>query len=483
MPTLGVYGSGLDTNAIVSALVNAEVAPLVNRVNRQERERNVELSSLGSLSSSLSAIESSLESLENGSAFDALSITSPEAVSVTQSGTASTGNFEVNVTNLASAQSLYSGAFVATTTEIGTGTLTIAIGAPNYVAGSSGNYSGFTQSSTKDIAIDSTNNTVAGIRDAINAADAGVTAAILMDGSNVRLVVTSDDTGASNAISISVADGDGDNSNTSGLSQLAYHYDSVSLSHVGNLTESQIARDSIFTLNGISLTNESNAISGLIDGLDFTLNAETTAAVIVKVEQDRAAITSDIEAFVDAYNSFQSSLAASMSYDETMGSGVFQGDSMARQLASSMRAAVTDAVTGLAGNQSLLSSIGISADRYGQLVIDSTELASALSTDLSGVKNFFAGEGATAGVAKRIIEKIDVYTNVSSGLIVSRENSIQALLDRNESERLTIERRMASLEERYIRQFSAMDALVGQLQSTSAFLTSQLKNIPGQNAD
>ena len=86
-------------------------------------------------------------------------------------------------------------------------------------------------------------------------------------------------------------------------------------------------------------------------------------------------------------------------------------------------------------------------------------------------------------MAKRITDKIDVYTNVSSGLIVSRENSIQALLDRNESERLTIERRMVSLEERYIRQFSAMDTLVGQLQSTSDFLTTQLKNIPGQNSD
>ena len=88
MPTLGVYGSGLDTNAIVSALVNAELAPLVERVNRQERDRNAELSSLGSLSSSLSAIESSLESLESGTSFDALSITSPESITVTQSGTA-----------------------------------------------------------------------------------------------------------------------------------------------------------------------------------------------------------------------------------------------------------------------------------------------------------------------------------------------------------------------------------------------------------
>ena len=114
-----------------------------------------------------------------------------------------------------------------------------------------------------------------------------MTAAILMDGSNVRLVVTSDDTGASNAISISVSDGDAHNSDASGLSQLAYHYDGASLSHVGNLTESQIARDAAFSFNGISLTSESNSISGLIDGLDFTLNTETTTSAIVKVEQDR----------------------------------------------------------------------------------------------------------------------------------------------------------------------------------------------------
>ena len=483
MPTLGVYGSGLDTNAIVSALVNAEISPLVERVNRQERDRNAELSSLGSLSSSLSSIQASLESFEDGSAFDALSITSPDSVSVTQSGTASSGNFDINISNLASAQSLYSGTFAATTTEVGTGTLTIATGVPSYVSGSSGSYSGFAQSATTDIIIDSTNNTVAGIRDAINAADAGVTAAILMDGSSVRLVVTSDNTGAANAISISVSDGDGDNSDGSGLSQLAYHYDSSSLSHVGNLAESQAAQDAAFTLNGISLTSASNSITGLIDGLDFTLNRETTASVIVKVEQDRASITSDIEAFVDAYNSFQASLAKSMSYDETMGGGVFQGDSMARQLASSMRSSITDEVAGLSGDISLLSSIGISPDRYGQLSIDSTELANALSTDLSGVRKLFAGEGATDGIAARVKEKIDLYTNVSSGLIVSRESSVQKLLDRNAAERLTIERRTISLQERYTRQFAAMDALVGQLQSTSDFLTNQLKNIPGQNSD
>lgn len=483
MPTLGVYGTGLDTNAIVAALVNAEVAPLSSRLDRQEEERSAELSSLGGLKASLASIESSLEALEDGTAFDALNISSPSEVTVTKSGTASAGRFEINVTNLASAHSLYSGSFSATTTVIGTGTLTIDIGAPTYASGSSGAYSGFSSNATTNITIDSTNNTVAGIRDAINDANAGVTAAILSDGSNVRLVVTSNDTGASNAVSISVSDGDVANTDASGLSQLAYHYDSATAAHVGNLTESQTAEDASFSLNGIALTNASNSISGLIDGLDFTLNNVTTSAVNVVVEQDQDAIIDDIEAFVDAYNAYQSSLASSMSYDENSGSGIFQGDSMVRQLSTALRTSLTDEVAGLSGSINLLSTIGVTADRYGQLAIDSTELKNAISSDSTSVKQFFSGDGTNDGLSRRVLDTVDVYTNVSSGLISSRETSIQSLLDKIDDDRLVIERRMASLESRYLRQFTAMDALVGQLQSTSDFLTNQLKNIPGQNSD
>lgn len=483
MPTLGIYGSGLDTNAIVAALVNAEVAPLTARLDRQERERNAELSSLGGLKASLASIESSLETLEDGTAFDALTISSPSEVSVTQSGTASAGRFEMSVTNLASAHSLYSASFAATTSEVGTGTLTIDIGTPTYVSGSAGAYSGFSSSTTTNITIDSTNNTVAGIRDAINDADAGVTAAILLDGSNVRLVVTSNDTGASKALAISVSDGDGANADVSGLSQLAYHYDSATSAHVGNLTESQTAQDAAFSLNGIALTNPSNSISGLIDGLDFTLNDVTTSAVNVVVERDQAAIIADIKGFIDAYNSYQLSLSNSMSYDEVNGGGVFQGDSMARQLSSSLRKSLTDEVTGLTGSTNLLSSIGITADRYGQLSVDSAELTNALSTNATAVREFFAGDGTSDGLSQRVLDTIDTYTNGSTGLIVSRETSVQSLLDKVDDQRLVIERRMTSLEARYIRQFTAMDTLVGQLQSTSDFLTNQLKNMPGQNSN
>ena len=156
---------------------------------------------------------------------------------------------------------------------------------------------------------------------------------------------------------------------------------------------------------------------------------------------------------------------------------------MARQLSSSLRKSLTDEVTGLTGSTNLLSSIGITADRYGQLSVDSAELTNALSTNATAVREFFAGDGTSDGLSQRVLDTIDTYTNGSTGLIVSRETSVQSLLDKVDDQRLVIERRMTSLEARYLRQFTAMDTLVGQLQSTSDFLTNQLKNIPGQNSN
>ena len=483
MQTLGVYGTGLDTNAIISAIVNAEIAPISTRLDRQERDSNITLSSLGALSASLETVETALASLTSGSSFDARSITTPDAVTVTQSGSAPAGRYSMTITDLAQAQSLYSDAFSSASSVIGEGTLTISLGSPSYVSGSSGAYSAFAQTSTVDITIDSSNNSVSGVRDAINSADIGVTASLLLDGDQVRLVVTADDSGAENAISISVTDSDGGNSDSSGLSQLSYGLSGTSGAHVGNLSESRAAQDASFSLNGIPLTSSTNTISGLVDGLDFTLNATTAESIDISVEKNRLSMVDDIRNFVEEYNAFQSSLAESMSYDEVAGAGVFQGDSMMRQLSSSMRSALTDTVSGLSGDFELLSSLGISADRFGQLTIDEAKLMEALASDTAAVQAFFAGDGSTAGMAQRVIDTIDIYTNDKTGLISSREESITSKLRRIEDQRLSVERRAASLQERYIRQFAAMDALVGQLQSTSNFLTNQLSNLPGQNSN
>ena len=113
--------------------------------------------------------------------------TTKATISATSS--ASLGSYQLAVTNLASAQTLASGTFTATSDTLGTGTLTIAIGTPSY---SGSTYSSFSQTSSVDITIDSSNNTLSGVRDAINNAGAGVNASILKNGDNYQLLLVSE---------------------------------------------------------------------------------------------------------------------------------------------------------------------------------------------------------------------------------------------------------------------------------------------------
>ena len=152
---------------------------------------------------------------------------------------------------------------------VGTGTLTLEIGQPTYSSGVSGSYSGFVADASKtvSISIDSSNNTLAGIRDAINASTAEITASLVVDGNQTRLLFTADNTGAATAMSISIDDDDGNDADASNLSRLAYNV----TAGFSNVSEARASQDASFKLNGLDLTNSSNVISGLVDGLDVTL--------------------------------------------------------------------------------------------------------------------------------------------------------------------------------------------------------------------
>ena len=157
-------------------------------------------------------------------------------------------------------------------------------------------------SSSFDVAIDSSNNTLNGIRDAINASSSntGVSATVVQDSSGARLALTSKNTGAANAISVAVSEtgttgftsatGDPANSDNTGLSSLAYVSGAAT-----NLTQAQAAADASLTINGIAITSASNAVSTAVTGLTINLNkaGDTTVAV----GRDTTAITKLATAF------------------------------------------------------------------------------------------------------------------------------------------------------------------------------------------
>jgi flagellar hook-associated protein 2 len=166
--------------------------------------------------------------------------------------------------------------------------------------------------------------------------------------------------------------------------------------------------------------------------------------------------------------------------------GALSGDSTARRVQSAIRAQTTGVVN-LAGNSfTALSDLGVTSDQYGQLTLKSSDFQAALSQSSDDLKTFFSGATTTSGLsdntdgtglADLLKTSIDTYINSSTGMLISRENRIDDAIDDIADDRLDVIARMESLEERYTKQFTAMDTLVGQLQGTSDFLTNQMDAI------
>ena len=130
--TLGTFGSGLDVESIVKALVDADIAPKTNSLDRRETGLKAELSAVGSLKSVLSDLDKSLADLGDGSAFDLLSIDTPAAVDILQTGSPSVGQYSIEVDSLAASQVLATQGFTSSSTVVGSGTLSISVGTPTY---------------------------------------------------------------------------------------------------------------------------------------------------------------------------------------------------------------------------------------------------------------------------------------------------------------------------------------------------------------
>jgi len=450
-------GSGLDVAGLVSQLVAAEGAPASARYDREEASLQAELSAFGSLRSSLDELRSALGSLKDLESFRGRAVTQSGTDFLSASATSSSvpGSYDIEVELLASAHRLASDPFVTSDTVVGTGTLTVT-------AGSGGAFA---------LTIDDTNNTLAGIRDAINDADnnTGVLATIINGVDGSRLVLTASNTGLTNPITVTQTGGDG------GLVPLVY--DPLNL--ITNLTEVDPAQDARILINGFAVESASNSVSGAIDGLDIELLAanlpgETTG---LTVSYDQSGAREAVTQLVDAYNAFLDATSELASFDpEAQTRGPLFGDTTLRTLQFQLRQELTAAVAELTGPFDNLVDIGITTDLEGRLSLDAAKLDAAFVADFDAVGVLFSDE--TQGIAKRLDARIEPYL-AGGGLLDARTDGINASIELIGERRETLNTRLIAVEERLFRQFNALDTLLAELQSTSGFLTQQLDNLPG----
>ena len=401
-PTLASpgIGSGLNVNSIVSGLMAVESQPLT-AVNNKITADQAEVSAYGSLSSALSTFQTAISSLSDASSLNAQTVTSSDpSVTATADGTATLGNYNISVTQLAQQQKLQLAGVANTTDTIGTGTLTISFG--TYTPASSttpptGNtFTPNTAQNPVNITIDSSNNTLAGIASAINASNSGVSATILNDGTTNHLVITSTSSGTANSLKISVADSDGNNSDTSGLSQLAYD-PTAAAGNGQNLTQLQAPQDAKLTVDGIPVVKSSNTITDAISGVTLNLLSTTSSSsgANLSVASNTATAQASITSFVNAYNALNTTLRSLTAYDPTgQNSGPLLGDATTRGIMTQIQSVMTKAVTST-GAITSLSQIGVQFQATGQLSLNTTTLTSAMASNFSAIANLFTSSATT----------------------------------------------------------------------------------------
>jgi flagellar hook-associated protein 2 len=447
-------GSGLDLESMISKLMAVEARPLTLLATK-EASYQAKISAYGSIKGALSSLQTVAKTLADADIYTGMAATSSDTSVLTASAadTATSGKHSVTVTQLAKNHALRSNDnYTATTNTLNTGTLSIAIGS----------------GTPKEITIDATNNTLAGIRNTINDADAGVTASIVNDGSYQRLVLGSNTTGSAGAITVAVIDsGSGGSFALSGLAS-------------ASLVQTQAADDAQLTIDGLSITRSSNTISDAIDGLTLTLAKAGSATATVA--QNTGNITSAMNSFVKAYNDAVKLIRSASAYDAaTKTAATLTGDSTARSILARLNSLVHSSVSGIAGDISRLSDLGVSVQKDGTLVLDSSKLSAALADAGKDVASLFSQTtSGNQGIAVRFGAALKAMVE-NDGLIDSRTEGIEASIKRIAAQRDAFENRLTAIEKRYRTQFSALDSLVASMNRTSSYLAQQLANLPNSS--
>ncbi len=389
-------GSGLDVNGIVTKLMAVEQRP-VTLLDKKEADFQAKLSAVGTLKGALSSLQTAAEGIGSISPFQNFAIGSSATSVLTGSASANAtpGTYNVQVSQLAQAQSLTAAGQTTTTAPIGTGaatTLSFEFGSITGGTLAAGTYTGasFTPDANRGsgtVTIDASNNSLAGIRDAINAAKVGVNASIVSDGSASpqRLVLTSSSTGAKSALKIT-ASGD------AAVSTLL----SNDPAGTQNLTQAVAAQDAQLTVNGVAISSASNNVTGAVTGVG--INLFTSGTSTLTITPDSSAVQSGVQNFVKAFNGLVSSLQSVAGYNATTGvGGPLLGDFGAQTVQSQLRGVLDSALPGLAtGGVQTLAEVGVTFQKDGTLALDSSKLASALSANVKQVAQLFAAAGVTS---------------------------------------------------------------------------------------
>ena len=446
-------GAGFDTKKIVEALVNAEKAPAEARLNTKITESEAQISGLGQAVSVLNVVRDAAQRLNDAKDFKTYAVTNSQtsAFTATTTSQARAGSNNITVSQIAQEQRSLSNAFASETAKFNAGSVTLSL-----IVGSSSQ-----TASSISVADASLSGTVK----AINAANLGVTAEIVDTGesANRYRIQLIGETGAEKTFSLTSSD------------------NSLNFSSV------QSAADAKLNVNGIDFIRSKNVIDDVLTGVSLSLNSVTTGAASLSINQDNSEAKANIIDFVAIYNEAQRQLK---DLGNSSTGGELAGDSIFRSLTRSLRSTVLGTSSSATSSISNLSDMGISVSRTGELTVDDTKLDKAISSNYSDIVTMFTADtdsqatssADAAGLAGDLNKLISDATN-SSAYLVTQQKTLASSVSAKQTELTELEDRMERVEERYNKQFLAMQQIIDQMNSTRESMESSFENLPFSNRD
>ncbi len=452
--TVGL-GSGLNIQSLVTQLVSAERLPADTALTKREARAQAQLTSLGTVKGAFSQLQTALNALKADGLFDGRSITSSDNGKLTAKAhgdtAAATGSFDIEIESIATVQKLRSDATLVPTadTELGTGTLTFTIGDDSF-----------------DIVVDSSNNTLTGLAEAINTASSDVSAAVVRGDDGYSLTLTATNAGSAGAFSIAQTAGG------STLADFTYDPDAPA----DGLDVVTAATDAVIYVDGVKRTSGSNTVTDAIAGVELILVKPTEAGDTIKVgiTADTSGARKAIESFVSAYNGAVSAIRNVSAYNPDTGvAAPLNGDALIRGAGSRLRSELGDALTAIATSGI---DFGLKTDLDGKLSFDATKFAEASANSPVGLRSLLAGESGV--LYANLSGYVDGLLETDNGGFALRTATLEGTIESVSTDREALDRRMQSFEDRVRRQFIALDGLIGKLNSTGQYLSQQLASLP-----
>lgn len=432
-------GSGLDVAKIVEQMVAAEKVPL-KKLEYKAEGIQTQISTYGEIKSLTSKLGDIVSKLTRDSAWNGVSISSSNpTLSGTMTGIAATGTYNIQVTQLAQAQ----------TTALG-GTDGSAL-AKDQTMGADGTIKLKMGAVEKDISV-SSSDTLTKIATKINEAEMGIQASVVTDvDGKERLMLRSKETGTDKAFTVDLS----------------------SAPTVLGQNTTQNAQNAKVELNGLVVESSSNTFANTIPGMSFTVSEVTSTAATLNVKADTEAMKKNIQEFVEAYNALNDLLTQSTKYvEESKTAGVLQGDSATVSLQNSLRM-LTQGISGSTGGLTRLAEIGIQMQEGGKLSTDTTKLDKAL-TNLEGLKGLFANKADALGQGGGIAVNFKNFTDKLlsfDGTLNTKTDSLERTLKSNSAEQAKVNTRADTLEKRLYAQYSALDTKMASLNALNAYVS------------